>query len=252
MKRRWLIGPFLFCSLLLSAQSKLTVTVSELPPLTSEAMPSKGLLAEILLAAFEGTPYSLDFRFFPLARTVAMRNKGEATVTIGNEVLYGKEIYWFVPICRGRAVFFYKKANYPSGINDARLSELTHFRIGVLNRSPLIDDLKKAGITNIDLSNSHESNIKKLALNRVDLVLMVDLYGIHTLKDIGADIREYGMTEGYVLPVIGLLVLKSLPNSEDIAKTFLAGYSKIKANGKLKTILERYFGEGQIPGYFIQ
>ena len=157
-----------------------------------------------------------------------------------------------VPIAVSRLALFYYKPHHNKGITYKKLEDLKGYTIGVMKGSILRKDLSffnEYGI-NFEQSYSKESLFKKLKLGRLDLSIEIELSGLLIIDRLFHDeankFRRIEIQRS-ITPVT-VMIESNSPNGRLLGENIKKGLEVIIKNGKYHEILEKYYGEGNIPG----
>ena len=134
-----------------------------------------GIAADFLRAACTRAALSCDLQILPWARAYALGSSTPDTLIYSTVRRPEREalFHWISPIIN-ESLWLYGSDTAPA-IKDLRA--LAGKRIGVINGSASIGQLKAAGLAegNLELANSKESNFKKFAARRVDYIVETDV-----------------------------------------------------------------------------
>lgn len=222
-----------------------TFGANESPPFWSSDMQDGGLGGEILNAISRKAGLNSAITFKPLQRLI----DDDVGNDLGNPIFFmGNQDYSaIIPIVIYQSALFYYAPNHDAPIIFRGLEDLKRYRIGIL-KGTLLDRayFNREGITFAE-SYSQESLFKKLKLGRVDLVLEIDAVGFHMIDRLFPD--EGDAFHTIILPKssnpIAMMLAEDTPAS--IAQKYRGALKEIIADGTYHKVLERYFGEGQIP-----
>ncbi|CAD5107372.1 substrate-binding periplasmic protein [Zestomonas carbonaria] len=232
----------LFLALLLPSAahaSPLRLATLEYPPYTSEALPSGGVIAELVTHAFASQGHSVRIDVLPWARARAEVNNGRYQ---GALPLWPKEVSegglnGSRPLLYSELGFF-SRAGQPVRFDD--LSELKGQRVGIVRGYGYPDSVLHSGFVGEEVVDDL-SNLRKLVARRFDLVLLERRVGDH-LAARHADLRDQVSWQGPVLERIPLQVGFVPPQAgqPDWAQIFELGLQALQASGDYARILQRH------------
>lgn len=145
---------------------------------------------------------------------------------------------WVGPVF-GEGDYFFKRKG--SGLSIQSLEDARRVKsIAVRKGGYTHQALEAAGFSNLDISPTYDSSYKKLAEQRVDLVLMGERTYYYMAKNAGLDPDLFVRTDfKFNKSAAWLAFSKDVPD-ELIAK-WQAALDKLKANGTYDEIMERNF-----------
>jgi len=220
---------------------------NESPPYWSNNMPHKGMCGEILEAMSELAGLQANITFKPLERLIEDSENND----VGNPDFYlqQNDFASIIPIAIYQSAFYYYKSNYLTDITLRRLSDLKHYKIGIL-KGTLVNRLsfEQRGI-NFETSYKQESIFKKLKLGRIDLALEIDLVAHQTLHKLYASHeRDFAMVS---LPnstaPIALMLNENQANAKEIATQYRKALAELIQSGRYQKIIEKYYGHFSPP-----
>ena len=142
---------------------KIIVGIIESPPYSEETKTgAKGMVCELLTAAFHATGHDLIYEFYPLARLFDTLIDGKVTcISLGISPEEEAQVIKSKPIYLNEMVLFYKKNKFPDGVNFKDLSELKGHTLGIKNGStPTIKLLTEKGLI-VDLRQYNGTGVYK-------------------------------------------------------------------------------------------
>jgi ABC-type amino acid transport substrate-binding protein len=231
----------------LAARERVTVAAFEYPPIYENGS-RKGLSGDIVVAAFDAAGVDAELRFLPVARMVRAVSDGEAVCGIGGKILFaGPDVLPNVregPVIQYVAqVFMFDARKYPKGIAYSKLSDMSGYRIGVLNGSGIMKILEREPTLTLAANTIHEGSAKQLAAGRIDAWAIVDLTGIMYAKRLFPDeAAHYAYSEPFNLGDVSVLFSKKADPDGRMGRLFEQGLETIKKNGTYMRIMARYYG----------
>jgi polar amino acid transport system substrate-binding protein len=242
MKRFVLVAFILVMSLLFA--DTVTFAVGEWAPFISEKLPNYGATGEIVIEAFKTQNVEVKFLFYPWERSRMMVEKGEAVGSFPWYIDKRKDSYasFSTSMFKGQEVFFYRKTQFPNGLSFDVLDELNSYNIGGIRGYKHLGLLKDAGITNIDISSSSNSAMKKLEKGRIDLVPENELVGWAIIDQMfPTEKSKFGTTSKPLSEgTMHVMFSKNNPNSMKYQKMFEKGLEELRKQGKIDKILSKY------------
>ena len=241
---------FIAAGAALSARERVTVTAFEYPPIYENGA-RKGLSGDLVVAAFDAAGVDAELRFLPVARMVKAVSDGEAVCGIGGKILFaGPDVLPNVregPVIQYVAqVFMYDARKYPKGIAYSKLSDMSGYRIGVLNGSGIMKILEREPTLTLVSNTIHEGSAKQLAAGRIDAWAIVDLTGIMYTKRLFPEAAaHYAYSKPFNLGDVSVLFSKKADPDGRLERLFGQGLEAIKTNGTYMRIMARYYGSAQ-------
>ena len=230
--------------ILLSCQQSQAKTVTlangEWAPFQSEFMEHHGFISRVVTEAFAQEGYQVQYSFLPWKRGFEMAKIGSIDGTFIWGFLPEREPYFYfsdLVISLSTSVFHHKNTKLIWNTNK----DFGNYRVaGILGYDYGMAELEEAGEVKIMRTNSLESNIKMLEVNRIDAFFEdtdVGLYYINKLglsKNLKVSDSPLNASEDYYL-----LISKSVKNGKALIDAFNRGLKKLKAAGKIKDYQEQ-------------
>jgi len=247
MKRLMLIaflcGVLCYHGNLYADNPTISLATGEWAPYTSQDMVGHGVFTEIVKAIFEEIGIEPLYTFYPWKRAEYLVKEGSAFAAFPYfQTDERKKIFYFsAPVMISTGRLFYLKRNFPNGIDYKKLDELASYKIsGVLGywyETPF-----KEAHLNVEYVVSDEQSIKKLYLDRVELVASEELVGWSLIKHLYP--KEASLF-GTIDPPLNqdelrLMISKNYPNAIELTKRFNSGLEAIRKNGILSQILAKH------------
>ena len=233
------------------AAEKLTILAMEYPPYESSTLPSDGIAGEILDHIFAQMGIEDAFEYQPLKRAVYNIVTGQNHFFVGNLSFFTEEErknLMLLPFVNIRMVFFYDKTRYAEGINFDTLEQLKDYQIGILAGGFEKDMLVNAQLTVHEIS-SYEGLFQTMNAGRIDLCTSLDISGLEMIRRLfPGEEQTFGIIAKPLTSIpAGLILSKNLPNYQEFIAQYQQGFEAIKANGTYLSILEKYYGKGNVP-----
>ncbi len=231
-----------------TASKLINIATIDYPPLMGE---QEGLMTDIVKEAFSIQEYQVNYTLIPMARIAWSITEGDSDAAIGSiHWLRGKQLLEQV---RHKTIYytgmhlFYRKQQFPEGINYQDLSEINQYKIGYIRSGSMLQVLKKAGIKP-QLVKDLATNSRKLKTQRIDMFVATELGGWGAIKKKYPDaVNEFAMMPRPILDILGSGDVIFPLKNKHIQGIFERGLLKLINNGGYRQILEKYYGKGKIP-----
>lgn len=236
----------------------LKVISFDYPPyvFTSPRQRGRGLEIDTFLKALEGSTFKPEFSFFPLKRAVQIQidfKKNGWPICIGawnhfSDLPLSKD---FIPIQLGSGSFFaYSRLENIEKYKKIRqLSDLANISVAAPRGSAVVKALRKIGIKPLEVS-TFEQLFKLLLAGRVDLIIVIDLAGESHVKENRLENVVRKIEQPIYEISTDIIIPKEHPHADILIATLTHRLSKMRTDGDLKKIAEKYFGKDQVPKYF--
>lgn len=227
-----------------AAAPVLVIATSELPPYVS-AQPQNSFLTELLQEVGKEMGVSFELRFMPWVRCEIAVSSLDVWAAVPY-VPTPKRMQSFLfsqPLYAKRTVLFHYSANGqlpPKKFQD--LSELAHYKVGGVRGYYYESLFTKAGIQ-LEISNTEETNFKKLKAGRIDMVAAIDTVGWNEIRKSFSP--EQQMNIHVLNPPIAvgdnyLMTSRHYPNSQQLLERFNLALATLRDTGAYEKIAERY------------
>jgi len=241
MKAMLIVAAILLAALSLTAKS-VTITACEWEPYTGNNLSEKGLLAELATEALKIEGYTVTIKFYPWARAFEAAKTGAVDGLLGASFSPERETHFSYPekLWINKIVIWCKTDNPLNGF--VSLEKLAPAKIGVLNGSFLIDEIKEVHGLEPDLVSDIGLNIKKLCANRMPYFIE-SADNIKTL--LSGEFKEYKDQLKMLLPAykednLFLVFSKKHQNCQQLTADFNNGLKKLKSSGKYEKIIKKH------------
>ncbi|MGF1742476.1 transporter substrate-binding domain-containing protein [Vibrio profundum] len=227
----------------------LTIAVIELPPLLGK---DKGLLVDLARQAFASQSIKTTFVVYPLSRISWAISKEKHCSTLGS-------LRWFhettqkrltaVPMYNVSAHFFYLKSKYPSGLTPLSSPKFKEYRIGTVRGGAIEKALKAKGlVSNLELVQSMPQNVKKVALNRLDMFASPLLPALHAIEySYPNKATEFTYSKQRLSLILAQMIFNE--QCKDKIVQFERGLHHLHTTGEYKKIIQSYFLGHPVPDY---
>jgi len=241
MKKILLSAAILLSAFSLLAKS-VTLTACEWEPYTGEKLTQKGLLSDLAAEALKKEGYTVEIKFYPWARAFETAKNGAVDGLLGASFSTEREAYFSYPekLWTNKIGIWCLKSNPLTSFIS--LEKLAPAKIGVLNGSFLIEDIKKISGLEPDLVSDVGLNIKKLSAGRMPYFLESS-DNINTL--LSGEFKEYKdqirmLQPAYKEDDLFVVFAKNKQNWQQLTKDFDNGLKKMKSSGEYKKIIDKH------------
>ena len=239
-----LIGLLLSVSLCFAIPN-LQIVTEEYPPFNfvEDGVPT-GIFIDVLDYILKDTASKQtikDVQVLPWARGYNMAQTQVNTVIFGTTFTEERKnsFKWVGPVVNSNQTLLAKKSNKIK-ISDAK--NINGLKIGLINKDVAEEILIQQGVNNglFDAIADPLTNVRKLALGRVDLIAYGDISAFYMLKNIGENVDDYEVVN--VLRETQLYFAFHKDTSDDIIKAFQKSLDKLKKQDTVKyeAILRKY------------
>lgn len=206
--------------------------------------PPSGMAVDIVVEAFRRMKVPVRIVFYPLARGLAMVEKGQADGIFTIKKNPERETRFLFPVhplvSQDYVIFVRRDSTIAF---DGDLKSLEHLSIGVLNKSsygPIFDRGVQSGLfKKLEIANSHEGNFLKLLAHRMDAVVCSRVVGIALLKRLNAE--DAAVVSGPVLESApSYLMFNRQSVSPEIVRRFDLALAAMHDDGTLADIEKKY------------
>jgi polar amino acid transport system substrate-binding protein len=237
------ITTFWGCALALAgtvqAAAPLTVVTEELAPYSYVAHGRMtGYSTEVVRAALERTKLAYSLQIYPWARAFQMA-RTQPNVLIYSIVRTPEregKFEWIAQIAP-RAVYLYKLAARHD-IKVRSLDDLRPYRIAATRNDVVDEQLQQLKLT-ADLAANDESNLRKLEVGRVDLMVAsaLSMPGICERAGVSCALLERIM----IMPGLGdYYVAASLGTPRATLQALRAGFAQVRNSGQMQRLAEQF------------
>lgn len=243
----------LVCTLVLASLSlhamagvDLVAYTEDLPPLSiPDGEKVSGFSGELLDLMAKEAGLTIRQRVLPWARAYALVQQTPDTVLFSTvrSPERDAQFLWVGPILP-RHIYLYRLASH-TGLRIRTPDQLANYRVSTLFESASARQLQALGLKpqgNLDISHSDRNNLLKLAMERTDLVSMLDVAMLWHLQ-------KLGWPRTTVQPVATLdsgkqywFAVNRTTQAQKVKKLQQA-LATLAANGKLAALRRSYFGE---------
>jgi polar amino acid transport system substrate-binding protein len=214
------------------------------PPYTGQELPGYGCDSRIVAEAFALEGVTVEYGFFPWARSYRLAASGEwdGTLEWENTPTHQEDFYVSRDyISKQEWVFFYRRADR---FDWQSMADLDGKIIGVTTQYAYSDafvELREKGTVTFEEAASDESNFKKLLAGRIDIFPMERRVG-YTILATRFTPAERAQLVDHPNPVSQflayLLLSKAVPQNEQRIEQFNRGLNRLQENGRYDEIME--------------
>ncbi len=225
-----------------SVNISLPLVTGEWAPYTGATLYKKGVFSEIVTAAFKEVGIDTRYQFYPWKRAELNLKQGTAFAAIPYiKTPERSALYYFSdPITTAKFAIFYRKEDFPAGLQYQRFNELSRYKMGgVLGywyEKPFAD-----AKLNIEYFSSDEQLFVMLYNRRVQLAASAELVGWAAIKKRYPHYEYlFGIsTEPLKEDDLHLMVSKTYPQAPFFLQQFNLGLAKLREKGVLQAILRK-------------
>jgi len=239
---RFLLAAVLFAVCLSAARaSDLLIVTEELPPYNyQEDGVAKGMSTEVVQAVLAETGLEADILFYPWARSYLMAQTRKNTLIYSMARIPEREelFEWVGIVCPIRTSFFKLASNTDIELNT--LDDARKYLIGVTLKNVNHIYLDSKGFTNLELESQDITNMRKLALGRIELMPFAEASFFYQVRRDGMDPSIFEPV--YTLDDLSLHLYMAFSKSSDpdLVERFRVALQTIKDNGVYDDIMMRY------------
>lgn len=234
----------LVCALAVASQARagtpVRVFTTAYPPYAAPDLPEQGVAVRLLRELLEPLGYDVQMEFQPWARLGTELKGGRFDLVllpwpaevrrhglIGGEPLFGSRLGLFVRRSRWQA----------GGLPLARASG---WRVGVVRDYGYPRQLYDHGL-HLEVTNSDEQNLRKLAAGRIDAVVLERAVGMHLLRQAGLSGGDIVWQEpAFSVEPMYAAVVRGRPVSEALQRDLAGAIKAYKADGRLAALLKAH------------
>ncbi|ABL99218.1 ABC transporter substrate-binding protein [Shewanella amazonensis] len=215
----------------------LTLVATDLPPFYAESLDHFGPVAVLVLEALQRRGYQVELKFYPFIRATALIKAGKADAIIGLWYRAEREswAYYSRPLQGTEIVFMARKQDH---IGYHQLSELQDKRIGI-SRGYANPAAIASNKLHTEEADSDETNLRKLLLGRVDLIVISRNVAQHLIAHSPAEYQGQFEFVGEPLAkeVFHLGVSKTREGNVQLLEDFNQAIVSMEEDGSMAAIL---------------
>ena len=222
------------------------IVCEDFAPFFSHSLPVDGMVGEIVREAYKDSGVAIRFSYVPYARALIYFKEGKYPVHVGTSAVFSegeKSAMIIRPFMRIRwRLFTYGK----SAPEFKALADLKALQIGSYIGAFDTAIYRKAGLQPFEQS-SMDALLKMLHYGRVDAVSIVDMAFYAKAKQLYPNESDQFKASAPVFQTDGSVMFsKKHPDGEKLSLIFEKGLAELKRSGRLRQIVERYYG-GKVP-----
>ncbi|MCV2420034.1 substrate-binding periplasmic protein [Paucibacter sp. DJ2R-2] len=218
------------------SQPAVRVCVGDFPPYNSPRLPRMGPIFDLAQQAFQRVGYTMQAEFMPWARILKEGEEGRCLILgIWRNATRDQLFDYSSPLVEQELGFFVKRGSQQMTHNAESLRRL---RIGVERGSYLPELLRDPGLQ-LDLASALNSNLRKLAKDRIDLAFGAKDAGLYMLaKEPELRARIDWLAPGLESKPTYLAFSRRDPQAEALRSAFEQGLAAMKADGSYRRLLK--------------
>ncbi|MBF0303138.1 MAG: transporter substrate-binding domain-containing protein [Desulfamplus sp.] len=225
------------------AEEKVVLVTGEWPPYTSEKMEGYGFFTEIVSAVFKEAGLEVVYEFYPWLRCENNVKDGNAYAAFPYIITDERKTIYDFSDSLGKSEFslFYLKSNIKSDVVWEKYEDLKKYKIGGIAGYWYEKTFQCAGIK-LDLAVSDELGMKKLQMDRFDLLATDELVGWTLIKTLfPSDINNFAVVKKPLNnDELRFMVSRTYPDAQAITKKVNEALKRIKNKGIYSEILKKY------------
>ena len=225
----------------LSGAAEITIAVTEWPPFTSQALPGGGFFTAICQAGLTEAGHRSNVVFLPWKRALDWTEKGKAQAVIGVGYTQQRAHRFIYPrTCLEVPVHFFATQGHRFGFRTAK--DLCPAVLGVFLGSNYAEEFERVGCFDIQPVPSVTQNIKKLALNRIDLFIESYQAVMYHLNNDHPELldRIVPLDPPFRIERAYMVFTRQMPQAEQISREFDRAVERLKTRGVYDGILKRH------------
>ncbi len=212
---------------------------SEYPPYFGASLPNGGAVVNIVVQAFKYKDYQVQVQYLPWARAISEVRDGnfDAMLAISHNKEDDNKLAFSSPITTLQ-LGFYKQRDRNIEIKD--ITDLKSYRIGVVRGHSNPSQFNNLNGSNFE-SLDDTTNLRKLAIGRLDLVLTDKLVGKYLIENRLTDMRIALNWQGFVVAnhTQHLAFSRKRPDFDKKLTAFNDGLRIMAQDGSLKELLHQ-------------
>ncbi len=215
------------------------LAAGEYPPYTSADLPDGGILGELTRRAFALSGHQVQIDFLPWARAVLVMRRGQydGLMAIWPDKAMTEKLIPSRPLAYSELVFFVR-SNISVPFNT--LSQLKGRAVGTVRSYNYPRSIMNSGIVAEDAADDL-SNLRKLAAQRFDFVLLEKRVGVYLLGH-EPDLQKKLVWQTPVLERLPLFIGFAAPKAghPDWPALYEQGLKQLLESGEYGRILKKY------------
>lgn len=235
----------MFFSTYSQSEEIIQISNGEWPPYTSEKLRDFGLYSHIVSKAFALENISVEYRFFPWARSYRYVEKGvfDASLTWAPTPDKKKQVIFSDPVFMHKKVFFHLKS---TSFDWKTINDLKAFSIGATSDYTYgseFDTFAKEGSLQVEYVSNDIQNFRRLLSNRIqifpsDIDVGFDLINTYFTPE-QAELFTYHPLPVQETYTCVIFTKKNPQRSYYLMTKFNEGLKKLKQSGKYNEMIKR-------------
>lgn len=232
----WAVCMPFFCSVAMAANQQIHLVSSDFPPYFGPQLNHGGPVTQIVVQAFQRSHYTVHIQYLPWARAIAELRDGntDGMLSIGElpakdgQLVYSSAIF-------NLQLGFFKQSDRK--ISFKQLSDLQAYKVGVVRGYPNPNNFLAAQLSSFE-SLDDTSNLRKLAIGRLDLVLADKQAGQFLINTRLSDMRVAIGWQGQAIanPSQHLVLTRKRADFGKVLAAFQNGLRQMELDGSLQEI----------------
>lgn len=226
-----------------STVKTIRLTNGEFPPYLSETMPEYGIASQIVTEAFALQGVTVEYGFFPWARSLALAQEGtwDGTLIWTKNEEREKDFYFSDMVVSGNAVFFHLNSY---SFNWDSFEDLKGLRIGgtlEYNYGEEFKAAEEAGVFTVERVPADIQNFEKLLAGRIDIFPMTQEIGQHLIQQslLPEQVAQITFHPKAVHSEPAFLLLsRQVEGNEEMMRLFNLGLQELRDSGRLQEIID--------------
>lgn len=239
---RFIITVALACILVPAAAGAETLRLATLDwePYVGQTLRDKGFNAEIVTEAFKRAGYQVKIDFLPWDTAIEEAKKGAYDGVFPE--YYSKERsqdFVYTYFFSNSLLVFYKRTG--SAVTYKALKDLSPYRIGTVRGYINTEEFDNATYLKKVEADSDEENLRKLAKDELDLIVVDKLVAQHLIRTRVTEAagRIEPMDPPLTIHNLFVILPKKNPASEKRARAFNGAFESMEKDGTVKVIMGR-------------
>lgn len=226
-----------------SATPELSVVTETLPPLNYEEDGTvTGFATDLLREILAEANLDATITLFPWTRAYQLATTRPNTIIYSTARTPEREhmFFWIGPIS-ARQIYLYKLRTRKD-IHVTSLSDAARYRLGMVRDMASNQIILNSGLFStklIDLAPSQESNMRKLLVQRVDLIVSLDWSAAFVSKSLGHSPSELEQLL-LVDSVHPLYFAMNIDSDPALVQRLTKAFDKVKAKGSMDRLKHKY------------
>ena len=226
------------------SQPAVRVCVGDFSPYNSPRLPRMGPIFDLAQQAFQRVDYTMQAEFMPWARILKEGEEGRCLILgIWRNAARDQLFDYSSPLVEQELGFFVKRGSLPELRKEAsngkhNVDTLRRLRIGIERGSYLPELLRDPGLQ-LDLASALNSNLRKLAKDRIDLAFGAKDAGLYMLtREPELRARVEWLAPGLESKPTYLAFSRRAPDADAMRAAFEQGLQAMKADGSYRRLLK--------------